>query len=229
MNTNHSGLGWFQTIQDFPWNHLGFYINIWKPWSRGRSGIFKRGGGTNERRRCELSRVSGSMPPPGNFWKFESPKWPFPAFWDKFHTHLILNFAFVKRKSKKGVAQPSPPPSWIRHCDQRLTCITNPKAIHTILYMTLKWYYKYIIIFAGFFTDIHTTDTKQCLITYREPYSFIKVDTQFFVTSLQLVEVRNPQVQSKQNSEAEERWKPWTPRSLILVFCITLKTLTNYR
>lgn len=26
------------------------------------------------------------------------------------------------------------------------------------------------------------------------------------------VEVRNPQIQNKQSNEAEQRWRPWTPR-----------------
>ena len=26
------------------------------------------------------------------------------------------------------------------------------------------------------------------------------------------VEVRNPQIQNKQSSESEQRWRPWTPR-----------------
>ena len=59
----------------------------------------------------------GHAPPPRKFWKFESLKWPFPAFCYKFRTCLILIFAsklrFCKKKKfRKGGrgAQPSPPP-----------------------------------------------------------------------------------------------------------------------
>ena len=68
----------------------------------------------NERRRRELYRGVWACLPK-NFWKFESLKWPFPAFWDKFRTRLIsVNFAFVKKKiSKKrgggGGTGPLPP------------------------------------------------------------------------------------------------------------------------
>ena len=57
---------------------------------------------------------------PRKFWKFESLKWPFPAFWDKFRTRLILTFAskirFCKKKKFKkwgggggGHRPPGPP------------------------------------------------------------------------------------------------------------------------
>ena len=80
---------------------------------RARSGsrIFKRegggGGGTNERLRRKLSRRVRGHAPLRNFLKFESLKWPFPAFRDKFRTRLILIFASklrfcLKKISKRG-------------------------------------------------------------------------------------------------------------------------------
>ena len=55
--------------------------------------------------------------PPQKFFKFESLKWPFPAFRDKFRTCLILIFASKLRfclkkyiKRGRGAEAPQVPP-----------------------------------------------------------------------------------------------------------------------
>ena len=86
--------------------------NILKTWQ-----IFKGGGGgTDERRWRELSRGVWGHAPHKFLKKFESLKWPLPAFCDNFRTRLILIFAsklrFCKKKIQKwGWAQvPLDPP-----------------------------------------------------------------------------------------------------------------------
>ena len=66
-----------------------------------------------------LSKEGGTMSAKGTILIFWSLKWPFPAFRDKFHTHLILIFAhklhFCQqkkgKKSKGGAQVPQPSPS----------------------------------------------------------------------------------------------------------------------
>ena len=125
--------------------------------SRGGSRILKRGGGcTNEHRRRERFRRGLGVCSPRHFWKFESLKWAFPAFWDKFCALLVLIFASKLHLCKKinpkrgGTGPPCPPPPWIRHWTEladtksyykfiiKITNSENESEISKPLYLVIK-------------------------------------------------------------------------------------------